>query len=269
MTENRTVKACRNCTISEVWVQITGMPDKVNHTDPYPLFNHLKQCLEKKYELQCMLRKVQPNLLNIQTGQHNIDICPPFWNGEIRWTDNNKKILRTGHQFIALHSFFDYETPYSSYDKSFQSTFEEVLGYINTTQAFKAIEIRMRYINTIILKAKPDGKLNIKDYFKAGLFFNPGYHLPLRNSSVHYEFISSNNIIIGMNINISTHSTQNNELISTIETTGVDLLKEKTELSNNSNFLSKVQSIKQELKTIFFDTMTDNTKNNIMEAQYA
>ena len=270
MTERKTVKTCKNCTISEVWVQITGMPDKINQTDPYPLFSNLKKCLEEKYELQCMLRNAQPTLLNIQTGQHNINICPPFWNGEIRWTDNNsKKILRTGHQFMALHSLFNQETPYISYNESFQKILKETLSYIKTDRTFKAIEVRMQYINKIILKTESGGNFNIKDYFKAGFFLNLGYPLRFMNSNFHYEFNSPNNNIIGMNTNIRANpSAQNNELISIIETTGVNLLKERVELSDESTLLSKIQSIKQELKKIFFDTMTDNTKNNIMEVQY-
>ena len=103
MTKKKTVKSCKNCTISEVWVQITGMPDRFNLARQYSLFNHLKQSLEKEnHKLKCGLREVRPGFFNEQT----LEIYPPFWNGEIRWTENNhKKILRNRTSIFSFTFF--------------------------------------------------------------------------------------------------------------------------------------------------------------------
>ena len=34
-------------------------------------------------------------------------------------------------------------------------------------------------------------------------------------------------------------------------------------------FFSEIYSVKTELKELFFDSMTENTKNNVMGVQYA
>ena len=272
MTQTKNVKSCKNCTISEVWVQIAGMPDKLNIVQPYPLFDHLKQFLEKEnYKLQCELRKGHPVLLNIQTHKHNMEICPPFWNGEIRWTENNyKKILRAGHQFLALHSLFSRQIPYLNYKNSFEYTLEKIIKSINDNQSFETIELRMRYINTIKLKTQLNGSFNVRDYFKVGVFHDLSYSLPIRNSSFNYEYDTSNGIILGVNITIAGNPSlpNTNNLLAIVETTGVKELKEKIKL-NNTDILNQLKLIKEKLKGTFFDIMTDNTKDNIMEVQYA
>jgi len=261
------VKNCKNCTISEVWVQITGMPDKLDYTEPHSLFNNLKKSLEKKYQLQCGLRKDHPILLNISTGQHKIAISPPFWNGEIIWTENNyKKILRVGHQFFALHSLFDENNPYMTYKDSFEDTLKKIMEYIEPSKAFDVIELKVRYINKIKLKTKSNGEFDIRDYFNAGFFYNLKSPLAIRYSNFNYEFNSPNNNVIGVNTIIRANNLK--EIVSTIETTGVSFLKKQTKL-NDEFILKNIQSIKEELKVVFFDVMNDNTKDNIMEVQYA
>jgi len=178
--KKKTVKSCKNCTISEVWVQITGAPDKLSPADPYSLFNSLKKALESQYQLQCGLRKGQPVLLNTETGKHDMDVCPPFWNGEIRWVENSqKKILRTGHQFFAIHSLFDGQNSYNNYRQSFETAFQKVISCVEDSQAFEAIELKFRYVNTINLQTKATGEFDLRDYFNAGFFYLEYIYLSL------------------------------------------------------------------------------------------
>ena len=250
-------------------MQITGMPDKFNPANPYPLFDNLKKSLEEKNTLQCGLRKGHPVLVNIQTTQHNIEICPPFWNGEIRWKESNcKKILRTGHQFLALHSLFDEQNPYTNYKDSFEHTFEKLIKYLEKCQVFETIELRIRYINAIKLKTQQNGEFNIKNYFNAGFFHHLDHPLRIRNSGFNYEF-SSNDIILGVNTRIKALPLPQSNLLAVIETTGIKELKEKIHLNDAKNILKQTRLIKEELKTTFFNVMTDNTKDNIMGVQYA
>ncbi len=269
MANTKTVKSCKNCTISEVWVQITGMPNTRNLAQPYPLFEHLKQFLEKEnYKLQCGLRREHhPVLLNIQTQRHNMEICPPFWNGEIKWTENNhKKILRTGHQFLALHSLFNEKVPYINYASSFECTLKKIIQSISDNQAFETIELRMRYINTIKLKTQPNDSFNVRDYFKVGFFHDLGYPLSIRNSSFNYEYNTPEGIILGVNTSIRVTSLPDN-LLAVVETTGVKELKEKIKL-NTIDIINQLKLIKEKLKEIFFDIMTDKTKDDVMKVQY-
>ena len=267
---SKTVKSCKNCTISEVWVQITGMPKELYLANPYPLFENLKESLKNEGhdELQCGISdKNKPVLINIKSGPHNVSIYPPFWNGEIRWIeDNRKRIIRTGHQFFAMHSLFNKQNPYISYDRSFEKTFKKVIGYIKDKSSFKAVQIIVRYINTMEVPKESDGKFNIGKYLNT----NFSYHLnnPVLKSHFNYEFKSSHkeNRVIGVNTVITGN--KNNNIISAVHTTGVDTLEKSAEL-NDARIYDKIKSIKEELKEVFFDIMSETTKNEIMEVQYA
>ena len=130
------------------------------------------------------------------------------------------------------------------------------------------MELRMRYINTIKLKTQSGFNFNIKDYFKVGAFYNLGYQLHIRNSNVNYEYKApDSDIILGVNKSIGATPEPSN-LLAVVETTGVKELKERIKL-HNTDILKQVKLIKEKLKETFFDIMTDNTKNNIMEVQYA
>ena len=266
----KTVKSCKNCTISEVWVQITGMPDKLSPADPYSLFNSFKKALESKHQLQGGLRKGRPVLLNIGTGQHDLDICPPFWNGEIRWIEEDQKqILRTGHQFFALHSLFNGQSSYNNYKQSFETAFQKIISYVEDDQAFEAAELKFRYVNTIGLQERSNGEFDLRDYFNAGFFYNLKHPIPIKHSNFSYEFNSKKSgIMIGINTSIKAGRADKSPLTATIETTGRDLLKRNIKL-NDGKIIQKTKSIKEELKTVFFDFITENTKDNIMEVQYA
>ena len=253
-----------------MWVQITGMPDKLSPADPYSLFNNFKKALEPKHQFQGGLRKGLPVLLNIGTGQHEMDICPPFWNGEIRWMEKNQKqILRTGHQFFALHSLFDGQNSYKNYKQSFETTFQKIINYVKDDQSFEVVELKFRYVNTISLKEKSNGEFDLRDYFNTGFFYNLKDPIPIKYSNFSYEFNSKKSgIMIGMNTKIKAGWANKNFLTATIETTGSDLLKGNIKL-NDERIIQKTKSIKEELKTVFFDFITENTKDNIMEVQYA
>lgn len=268
--QTKTVKGCKNCTISEVWVQITGMPDKISPADQYSLLNSLKKVFEKKHQLQCGLRKGWPVLLNAETGQHDLDICPPFWNGEIRWTENSqKKILRIGHQFFAFHSLFDKYNSYNSYKLSFETTFQKIISSLEDSQVFKAAELKFKYVNTINLQTKTNGEFDLRDYFNAGFFYNLKHPFSVKHSNFSYEFNSKKSgIIINVNTSIKTKEPGKSFLTAVIETAGTDLLQENLKL-NNKTIIKKTKAIKEEIKTMFFDFMTDNTKENIMEVRYA
>ena len=268
--QKKKVKNCKNCTISEVWVQITGMPDKISPADPYFLFNSLKKILENKHQLQCGLRKGRPVLLNTETGQHDLDICPPFWNGEIRWTEKSqKKMLRTGHQFFAFHSLFDGQNSYSGYKRSFESVFQKIISSLENSQVFEATELTFKYVNTINLQTKTNGEFDFRDYFNAGFFHNLKYPLPIKQSNFSYEFNSKKSgITINVNTNIKSEQPGKGALTAVIETTGTDLLKKKIKL-NDKKIIERAKLVKEEIKTLFFDFMTDNTKDNIMEVRYA
>ena len=266
--QGKTVRSCKNCTISEVWVQVTGLPRELDLTNPYPLFHNLQKHLNKDgRNLNCGISKDSPVLLNIQSGQHNVSICPPFWNGEIKWTENNyNKIIRTGHQFFALHSIFNKQSPYIDYESSFATTLKKVLGYIENENSFKAVQIIVRYINTMEIPKTADGKFNIGNYLKT----NFSYHLnnPILASHFNYDLQSSykKNRVIGVNTVIKGH--KNNNIVSAVQTTGIASLEKQIEL-NDTAIYGEIKSIKEELKEVFFDVMTDKTKNEIMEVQYA
>ena len=267
------VKNCKNCTISEVWVQVTGMPSEIKKqdpTDPYPLFSNLKTSLEKdNYQLGGqILPRDNPVLFNIQTGQHKTSISPPFWNGEIQWAENNyKKIIRVGHQFFALHSLFDYKTPYINYKDSFQTTLQRVLSYISEANIFEVIQLVVRYVNKIEINTVEGQDFNIGKYFNTS--FSYRLNKPLLNTNFNIEFMSSykKNRIIGINTHISGHSKAQG-IINTVQTTGVNPLEKKIKLNDN-DILSEIKSVKEELKEVFFDAITEETKNNIMEVEYA
>ena len=264
----KTVKSCKNCTISEVWVQITGMPRELDLTHPYPLFHNLQKHLRKDgRNLQCGISRNSPVLFNIQSGKHNVSICPPFWNGEIKWEENNyKKIIRTGHQFFALHSIFSKQSSYVDYESSFATTLKKILGCIENENSFKAVQVIVRYINTIEVPKSADGKFNIGSYLNT----NFSYHLnnPVLASHFNYDLQSSykQNRVIGVNTVIRGH--KNNSVISSVQTTGVASLEKQIEL-NDAAIYEEIKSIKEELKEVFFDVMTDKTKTEIMEVQYA
>ena len=268
--QEKTVKSCKNCTISEMWAQITGLPDKLSPADPYSLFNNLRKELENKPQFQGGLRKGLPVLLNIGTGQHEMDICPPFWNGEIRWTEKDQKqILRTGHQFFALHAMFNGQNSYNNYRQSFETAFQKIINYVKDDQAFEVAELKFQYVNTIGLQRKSNGEFDFRKYFNAGFFHNLKHPIPIKYSNFSYEFNSKKSgIMIGININIKSGQKDKTSLIATIETTGRDLLNENIKL-NDRKIIQKTKLIKEELKTVFFDFITENTKDNIMEVQYA
>ena len=76
----------------------------------------------------------------------------------------------------------------------------------------------------------------------------------------------NNNGIIGVNTAFRGNAS-NNCITSVVRTTGVTPLENQIPLNDQLMF-KKVKSIKDELKDIFFDIMTDKTKNEIMEVQY-
>ena len=267
----KTVKSCKNCTISEVWVQITGMPgeDRTDLTNPYPLFTNLKDVLSKEHQLQYKIlpKKDSPVLFNIQTGPHKVSVFPPFWNGEIVWTeDNQKKILRVGHRFFAFHSLFDKNNPYVSYKTSFQKALQKIINQIDDSNIFEAIQIMVCYVNTIEISNKQNGSFNIGKYFNTN--YSSQIQRPLLKTGFNFEFLSADrqNRVIGINANIAGNKA-NQSIINTIQTTGVNPLEKKTKL-NSENVFNEIKSIKEELKEVFFDSMTEETKNNIMEVDY-
>ncbi len=267
-TQKNTVKTCQNCTISEVWVQITGMPRELDLTNRHPLFRNLQRNLQKDgYNLNYGISDNKPVLFNIQSGKHHVSICPPFWNGEIRWAENNhKKIIRTGHQFFALHSIFSKQFPYIDYESSFATTLRKVLRYIKHEDSFKVVQITVRYINRMEIPKTDDGKFNIGDYFNT----NFSYRLknPILGSHFNYDLQSSydKDRVIGINTVIQGH--KKGSVVSTIQTTGVTSLEQQVVL-NDMVIDREIKSIKEELKEVFFDVMTHKTKNDIMEVQYA
>ena len=265
----KTVKSCKNCTISEVWVQITGMPGETDPANPYQLFNNLKESLQKKnHQLQCkLLPRNSPVLFNIQAGQHKTAISPPFWNGEIDWTDSNQRnMLRVGHRFFAFHSIFDKNSPYISYRSSFQETLKKIISFLKDTNIFEAIQITVCYVNRIEIDNKQNGSFDIGKYFNANCSFQ--VKKPLLRTNFNFEFISSKkqNRIIGINTNIKGNS-QNQSIINTIQTIGVSPLEKKMKLNSASAF-NEISSIREELKEAFFEAMTEETKNNIMGVKY-
>ena len=139
--------------------------------------------------------------MNIQTGSHKTSIVQPFWNGEIVWRESNqKKLLRVGHRFFAFHSLFDKTNPYINYDDSFNKTLKTIISYIDNSNFFEAIQIIVRYINKVTIKAGQNREFNIGRYFN----INASYRLdrPLLNTNFNFEFVSSDkkNRIIGLNI---------------------------------------------------------------------
>ncbi|MDE0118528.1 MAG: TIGR04255 family protein [Bdellovibrionales bacterium] len=271
MIEKKTVKSCKNCTITEVWVQVLGMPSEYKNdpTNPYPLFKNLQTALESDgHQLdKCTIKKTDnPVLLNIQTGPHKISISNPFWNGEIIWKENNqKKILRVGHKFFALHALFDQNHPYINYDDSFNKTLCKVINYIDSSNIFDAIQITVRYVNVMTIGVNQEKKFDVGQYFNT----NVSYKLNKRllNTNFNFEFASSDkrNRIIGINTII--RGTAMNKVLNIVQTTGVSPLGQKTKL-NDAIVFNEIKSIKEELKDVFFDTMTDTTKNKIMGVQY-
>ena len=271
--DKKTVKHCKNCTITEVWVQITGMPGerREDPANPYPLFNNLKQSLQKnQYKLQGkILPKSNPTLFDIQTGSHKVSISPPFWNGEISWIENNqKKVIRVGHRFFALHTLFNKNSPYINYENSFQNTLKKIINYIEDLNIFEVIQITVRYINTIEVNQIQGGTFDIGKYFNISV----SSHLSksFLSTNFNFEFTSSNkrNRIIGINTNIRGGDPRTRSIINTIQTTGVNPLEKRIRL-NDEHIFDEIQSIREELKEVFFDTMTENTKSNIMEVKYA
>lgn len=269
----KNIKNCKNCTISEVWVQIIGMPSEIKKqdpTDPYPLFSNIKKSLEKdncQIEGQILPRD-NPVIFNVQTGQHRTSISPPFWNGEINWTENNyKKVIRVGHQFFALHSLFNNKAPYINYNDSFQNTLQRVLNYIKESNIFEAIQLVVRYVNKIEINTETEKPFNMGKYFNTS--FSYKLKEPLLNTNLNIEFVSSykKNRIIGINTHISGKP-KNQGIINTVQTTGVNPLDKKIRL-NSGNILNEIKSIKEELKEVFFKVVTEETKNNIMEVEYA
>ena len=267
----KTVKSCKNCTISEVWVQITGMPGeyRADPTTPYPLFTNLKDALEKEHQLQYkILPRNNPILFNIQTGHHKTAISPPFWNGEINWTEGGQgKILRVGHRFFAFHSVFNKNAPYTSYNDSFQTTLKRIINYLKDSNIFEAIQIIVCYANTIEISNKQNESFNIGKYFNANCSFQ--MQRPLLRTNFNFEFVSDRkkNRVIGINANIAGNQ-KNQSIINIIQTTGANPLDKKTKLNSESMF-NEIISIKEELKEAFFESMTEETKNNIMEVEYA
>lgn len=268
----KTVKSCKNCTITEVWAQIIGMPGerKEDPTNPYPLFNNLKESLQKsQYQLQWkLLPKSDPTLFNIQTGHHTVPISPPFWNGEISWIEHNqKKVIRAGHRFFALHTLFNKNSPYINYKESFQNTLKKIIDYIEDLNIFEAIQITVRYVNTIEINQTQDGPFDIKNYFNTSV----SSHLtsPLLSTNFNFEFTSpdNRNRIIGINTDIRRGNPTTHSITNTIQTTGVNQLEKKMKLNDECIF-NEIQSIKEELKEVFFGSMTEATKNNIMEVKY-
>lgn len=140
------------------------------------------------------------------------------------------------------------------------------MNYIQEANIFESIQIIFRYINRIEISTGEKRDFNVGKYFNT----NVSYKLskPLLRTTSKFEFISNNkkNRIIGINTDISGHpKTQN--IVSVIQTTGVNPLEKKIKL-NNSDIFNEIKSTKEELKEVFFDIMTDETKNKIMEAQY-
>ena len=239
MTEKKTVKSCKNCTISEVWVQITGMPkeNKTNPLNPYPLFKNLQSSLEKNgYQLQQgqLLPANDPVLVNIQSGSHNVSISPPFWNGEIIWSENNqKKVLRVGHQFFALHSIFNKNNPYVNYESSFKETLSRVMGYIKDVNVFEAVAITFRYVNTIEITQEQNEKFNMGEYFKTK--FSCQLEKPLLSAQLNCEFISDKKNRV-MSINTNTRGVPPARIINTIKTTGVSSLESAVRFNDERVF---------------------------------
>ena len=266
--QKRTVKSCKNCTISEVWVQITGMPRELDLSHPYPLFHNLKKHLSKDgHNLQCGILENRPVLFNIQSGKHNVFRCPPFWNGEIKWEENNhKKIIRTGHQFFALHSIFSKQYPYIDYESGFAITLKKVLECIENENSFKAVQVIVRYINTIEIPKDADGKFNISSYLNTNFSYNLNNPVLVYRFNYNLQSSYKQDRMIGVDTVIKGH--KNNSVISFIQTTGVASLEQQMEL-NNAAVYKKIKSIKEELKEVFFDVMTNKTKTEIMEVQYA
>lgn len=267
--QKKTVKNCKNCTITEVWAQIIGVPkSKFDLTDPYPLFKNLKNSLEKDgHQLNCTI-KYPTGFTPTQTRNTPILNSVPIWNGEIKWKENNiTKVLRLGDQFFGLHSLFK-DSPYINYEQSFENSFKKIIGYIEEKNTFEAIQIIFRYINTINLTKEQNGNFNIGKYLKAIVGFN--LDQPLLSSVFNYEFMSSikKNRVIGLNTQLGATPKNENKILTIIRTTGVNSLEQKIKLNNNEIF-SEIKDIKDELKKVFFDIMTDHTKNNIMEVQYA
>ncbi len=267
MSINKIVKSCKNCTINEVWVQITGMPSALDQTNPYPLFSDLKKNLEKDYQLQCGITdKNKPVLLGIQSGVHNVSICPPFWNGQIKWEEGKQtKIIRTGHQFFALHSLFDETNPYISYESSFEETLKNIMTYIKVDNSFKAVQIIIRYVNTLEFQKNERGQFDMGKYLNVNFSYNLKNAVLTSHFNCDFQSLSKPNRIIGISTAIRGNKT--NSVTSIVQTTGVNPL-ENSILLNDGQIFDEIKSVKEELKTVFFEIMTEHTKNEIMEVRY-
>ena len=164
-----------------------------------------------------------------------------------------------------MHSLFDKNHPYINYNDSFNKTLQKVINYIDRSNVFEAIQITVRYVNTITIKVEQKNKFDIGKYFN----INASYKLdkPLLNTNFNFEFLSSDKKNRIMGINVSIRGNPRNETLNIIQTTSVNPLEQKIKL-NDKVILDEVKSIKEELKDVFFNSMTDTTKNEIMEVQY-
>ena len=266
------VKNCKNCTISEVWVQITGMPKEyqTDATNPYPLFTNLQKYLESKKDFkQTLLHNQMANpLINVNQGSHKISLYPPFWNGEIRWTEedsNQKKIVRTGHQFFSLHSIFNVNSRYQNYESSFEKTLKNILEYIEDKNSFDAVQITVRYINNIEMKKDSQEKFNVGHYLNANFSYKLNQDALTYNLNCELRSSLKEERIIGINTMIKAG--KDNNIATIVQTTGVDSLTKSIRL-NNLSICDEIKKVKQELKQVFFSMMTNETKKNIMGVEY-
>ena len=177
-----------------------------------------------------------------------------------------KKSYEQGINFLLCIRFFNKQSSYIGYESSFAKTLKKVLRCIENENSFKAVQVTVRYINTMEIPKSTDGKFNIGNYLNT----NFSYHLsnPVLASHFNYDLQSSykQNRVIGVNTTVRGH--KNNSVIFSVQTTGVASLEKQIEL-NDVAIYEEIKSIKEELKEVFFDVMTDKTKTEIMEVQYA
>lgn len=183
-SSSKTIKFCKNSTISEAWAIVQGMPSPVTEDSQREVQALIHSGAKKYNDLV-----TQPLVI---VGQKKEGDVAPYWVFQGSWS-NGRYIVRTGHNYLSVHRVCTNQFKYNRYESDVKPVLSDWLELQNATisnpSERKVGVIGFGYINNFQIQTTTE--FDYAKYIKLnagiGISNRDAELLQLKSSFVYYD----------------------------------------------------------------------------------